>query len=184
MLEKELLKIYVDGSVVGKHGAFGGRFVHIDTDGNEITRDFSLDGYFNATSTKMEVLACADSLKKLEEIGIPNDIRFVNIYTDAKYVSENYQEALYHWVGNGWKMKSGKPAPDKEEWNALKKQIAYYRQQFGIFVKIFWKKGDGSNIHINAVHTLAKKAARSPIFRAPKRKIYTQRYDKENQSKT
>jgi len=174
-MTKEVLEIYVDGSVAGKNGGAGGRFIYTDSNGIEVLHEFSTDGYFNPTSTKMEVLACLHALIELQKINIPKLIRRITIFTDAKYVADNYKEAMFHWIGHAWKMKSGKSAPDREEWRRLIKQILRYKKEFNIFVEILWKKGHSQNLHNNAAHLLAKKAALSPLPCAPKRKIVSRK---------
>ena len=173
MLEEEILEIYVDGSVTKHNGGIGARIILIDPQGNEVLHEFSDDGYCNFTSTKMEIVACASALFELQKLGIPESVKRVLIYTDAKYVADYYREAMFHWVGHGWKMRSGNPAPDREQWKDLTKQLLFYKKELGIIVEIIWKKGHNNNPHNNMAHLLARNAARTPMPKAPKRKIFS-----------
>jgi len=169
MLEEETLEIHVDGSVTSnKVGGIAVRIVEINSVGEEVFTDLLAGQFLNARSTQLEVTACTFALREAERKGLIKEKKQVVIFTDSKYVSENYQEAKYHWVGKNWLMRSGRPAPDAKEWSDLIKQLRHYWAAFRIDVRIKWEKGHSSNHHNNAVDVMARDISRQPTFHCPK----------------
>jgi ribonuclease HI len=167
MIEEESLEIYIDGSVSNKNGGVGIRILTIDSDGNEVFHDLQSTGYVNAKSSQMEIVACVYALEEAVRLQLIRAKKRATIFTDSKYLAENYKETMFHWVGNRWLMKSGRPAPDAREWKDLVKQIRMYNK-LKIYVEIKWIKGHDQNQHNQAVHQMAKNASRVPISLLPK----------------
>lgn len=170
MTEEESLEIYVDSSVSNKNGGVGVRILAIDSNGEEVFYDLQSTGYLNAKSGQMEITACSYALKETMDQQLIRSKKRVTIFTDSKYVADNYKETMFHWVGNRWLMKSGRPAPDAIEWKELVKQLQIYNK-LKIYVDIKWIKGHSKNQHNDAVHKLAKDASRLPSSLLPKNKI-------------
>ena len=168
MLEEEILEIYVDGSVTSQAGGVAVTTREISSNGEEILNDLLAAQFINAKSGQLEIVACSYALKEVEHRMMLRGKRKVIIFTDSKYVAENYEEAKFHWVGNSWFMKSGRPAPDAREWSELIKQLRYFYSMLKIDVRIKWIKGHSQNKQNNAVDVVAKDIARQPTFRYPK----------------
>lgn len=178
MLEEHNLEIYVDSSISKNNGGLAGKIIFIDEDGDEKSILFQSTGYLNVKSTQMEIIACTYALEEVSRQQLDINKRNIVIFTDAKYVSEKYKEAMFHWVGNQWYMKSGKPVSHAKEWKELVKQLRKYYQR-KVIVEIEWVKGHHKNPHNNFVDDLAKRASRLPIPLLPKNKTVSTYMPKE-----
>ena len=162
MSEREILIIYADGSVaLNNNGGVGIRIISIGENGEEYIYDFSRTGYPNANSGQMEILACTAALDEADRLQFTMPIKKVIIFTDSKYVYENYKAAMFEWSIHKWLRKTGAPVPDAHLWKNLNAQIKKYNDA-SIYVEIKWVKGHGYNLHNQAVDNMAKKAAKLP----------------------
>ena len=88
-----MIKIYTDGSCLNNPGD-GGWAVIINDDGkiSKITGNEK-----NTTNNKMELMAPINALKKI------NKNKYIEIYTDSKYVKLGITEWIHKWIKNNWK---------------------------------------------------------------------------------
>jgi ribonuclease HI len=160
--DKETLIIYTDGSVASNNsGGVGIRIISIAIDGEEIIDNIYRAGFPNANSGQMEIIACTTALEEAARLQLNLSIKKVVIFTDSKYVFENYKTAMFEWSANKWLKKTGAPVQDAHLWKDLNKQIKKYTDE-GIYVEIKWVKGHREDKHNRAVDSMAKKASQLP----------------------
>jgi ribonuclease HI len=169
VLAERALSVFTDGSGLARprRGGIGIRFVHTDDLGNETPFDLDEPGYASETVPRMELQAVIVALKTIEKGRLPaymlDDIRRVDIYTDAMYVAENLNNALYSWPRNGWTTREGAPVLNADLWKDLTREYGKLRQQ-RLRVEITWRKGhSASNPHNKVADKLAKESAGSPL---------------------
>jgi ribonuclease HI len=168
LTEKEILTIYTDGSVaLNNNGAVGIRIISINSNGDEEINDRYSIGHQNVNSGQMEIMACTVALEEAVRSRLILSINKVVIFTDSKYVADNYKEAMFEWSKKKWLRKSGRPVPDAHLWKNLVDQIKKYNKDH-IYVEIKWIKGHERNEHNKAVDEMARKAARYPLDKMPK----------------
>ena len=158
---EDALNIYTDGSSYSKPrtGGIGIRYVYIDENGNEDFKDIEVPGYKGATNNQMELFACIYALKKaLEQFDLASFNRII-IYTDSRYVFDNYRKAMFQWPKSKWYRSSGSPVLNADLWKDLIRNISKTRK----YVEIEWIKGHTKDKHSKAVDKLAKKSAKSAI---------------------
>src|SRR5258708_1808934 len=109
----------------------------------------------------MEIIACTAALDEAKRLQFPAPIKKVVIFTDAKYVSENYKSAMFEWGAHKWLRKAGAPVQDAHLWKELNARIKKCTTA-GVYVEIKWVKGHAENKHSKAVDNMAKIAARLP----------------------
>ena len=177
------LNIYTDGSSYSKPrvGGVGIRYIYIGKNGVEIIEDLEVPGYKSATNNQMELNACVIALKEaLRKFELTNFTK-IFIYTDSRYISDNYKTAIFQWSKSKWLRQSGCPVLNAELWKELLKVI----KKTGRFVEIKWVKGHKKDKHNKAVDKLAKKSAKSPLDRSltithVRRKLTTQSVNLES----
>jgi ribonuclease HI len=166
--ERKILTIYADGSTTSaNNGGVGIRVISIDMDGDEVVYDSYSAGYPNANSGQMEIIACATSLEEVIRLQLTASLAKVIIFTDSKYVFENYKTAMFEWSVNKWLRKTGRPVQDAHLWKELVKQIQKLNKDH-IYVEIKWIKGHEKNKHNKYVDEMAKKASKLPLDKMPK----------------
>lgn len=162
LTEAQTLLIYTDGSVTpDNRGGVGVRVISIDANGEEIINDYQSTGYQNVNSGQMEIIACIYALEEVMRHRLDHGKKQITIFTDSKHVTDSYKNAMFHWVGNRWFWKDGRPVLDAGEWKRLVKLLRDYLNS-GVFVEIKWVKGHDTNPHNNAVHKMSKDILRLP----------------------
>lgn len=138
--------IYTDGGCHGNKrdagcpGAYA--YVVLDAAGSEILH--SSGKRENVTNNQMELLGVIAGTKRLRDY--TNDFHeisrkhSVTVYTDSKYVSDNFSDYLQIWKKNGWKKSDRKPVANYEYW----KKLDHLSSEFHSF-RIRWVKGHASN---------------------------------------
>lgn len=167
-LDDDSLSIFVDGSSLSKprRGGVGIRFVWVDS-GDEMAEDYPMPySYEGGRIGQMELMACIDALKILLGRRPPVDpqrFRKVVIYTDSRYVAENYPNAKWGtWRQQGWRTRDGTPVHNKTEWEDLVRLNKRLEREKRLRLEIVRVPGK-SDQHTKAVDKMAKKAAQSPL---------------------
>lgn len=109
----------------------------------------------------MEIIACIYALEEVMRRKLDYEKKRITIFTDSKYVADNYKIAMFHWIANRWSWKDGRPVLDASDWKKLVKQLRDYHNS-GVFVEIKWLKGHDGNEHNNAAHKMSKDVLRLP----------------------
>lgn len=160
-IREDAINVYTDGSSFSspRAGGVGVRIITVGSDGHPIIEDEELFGYKGATNNQMELLACITGLRIAISHNRFSDLRKVFIYTDSRYVTENWKNALYLWPKNKWQTKNGGPVLNAEMWKDLGREL----KKANCRVVFVWVKGHKNNIHNKAVDKLAKRSARVPL---------------------
>ncbi|MDO9287297.1 MAG: ribonuclease H [Thermodesulfovibrionales bacterium] len=164
MIIEDALNIYTDGSSLSgpRRGGIGIRFITINDKGNEEIRDIELPGYKGATNNQMELYACKQALKEAQKLYALHLFKKIVIFTDSRYVADNYKTALFNWSRNKWRGRDNRPVLNADIWKDIIKCV----RKTNHIVEFEWIKGHSKNIHNKAVDKLAKKSAKN-AFNAP-----------------
>ena len=138
-----MIKIYTDGSCIGKPGQGGWAAIIL----NEGEKTEIKGSKKDTTNNQMELLAPIEALKK-----IPKGSK-VEIFTDSKYVKSGITEWINNWKKNGWKTANKKEVSNKELWT----QFDQLNSQFQINWN--WVKAHSTDKLNNEVDLLARDAA-------------------------
>ena len=161
MIDEGVLNIYTDGSskTTPRRGGVGIRFIYIDASGTEIIENLPWPGYMGATGNEMEIKACILALKNAPSYLERQYFKKILIYTDSKYVVDNYKNAMFLWPKTKWLRKGGAPVLNTELWKDLVKSMI----KTGKRVDIQKVKGHSDDLHNRAVDKLAKQSAMIPL---------------------
>jgi ribonuclease HI len=169
VLAERALSVFTDGSGLARprRGGIGIHFVHTDSVGDERTFDLAEPGYPQETVPRMELQAVIVALKTIEKGRLPphmlENIRRVDVYTDAMYVADNLVNALYTWPRNAWTTRDGAPVMNVDLWKSLTREYSKLRQR-PLTVEIMWRKGhSSSNPHNKVADKLARQSAAKPF---------------------
>jgi ribonuclease HI len=156
-----VLSIYTDGSQFSKprrQGGFGIVFVWDDEDGNEQAYEHSPLGYRSATVPQMELKAAIEALKLLlrpRPPVPPGSYGSVVIWSDAKYLVDNFGNAKFFWPRNKWRTRDGAPVRNPEMWKELVRLVKRLRKR----VDIEWVPGHSTSEGNRAADKLARTSA-------------------------
>jgi ribonuclease HI len=166
------LTVFTDGACIPspRRGGLGIHFVHTDDLGKETVFDLDEPGYVGATNNQMELKAVITALTALNRQDVPHElvegIRKIDVYTDATYVVENLNSAIYSWPANNWMTKVGTPVLNADLWKELVHEYRKLKSRERVEIK--WGKGHSSrNPHNKAADKLAKESARRPTRSLP-----------------
>jgi len=160
--DDKALIVYTDGSCLPhpRRGGFGIRFIFpscLNLSNSVI--DFTSISFSNATNNAMELLAVITALKHIETLGQKNVLSRIVIYTDSRYVCDNYLNAIFKWQKNKWMLKSGAPVLNTDLWKDFVKIFIRIRKR----IDIEWVKGHSKNEDNKAVDKIAKNSAKGGI---------------------
>lgn len=161
MIHEDALNIYTDGSSYSgpRTGGIGIRFVTIDNAGDEVVEDLPIPGYKNATNNSMELFACIVAIQKASTHPKISFLNRICIFTDSRYVVDNYKKAIFQWSRQKWLTTSGSPVLNAGLWRQLVREIKKAPRK----VEFFWVKSHSKNPHSKAVDRLAKQSAKNAI---------------------
>jgi ribonuclease HI len=128
--------------------------------GEEETEDVEVPGYKNATNNQMELYACVAALKEALRYKDLTSFDSIAIYTDSRYVVDNYRKAMFEWPKTRWTTRIGPPVLNADLWKDLIKQMKNCQP---LRVNFFWVKGHSKDLHNKAVDKLAKKSAKRAL---------------------
>jgi len=155
------LNIFTDGSSLQspRTGGFGIRFIKIDSFGNEQIQEPQFPGYKNATNNQMELYACVMALREALRLQLIIGVSKIVIYTDSRYIVDNYKKAMFEWPKTKWYTRSGRPVLNADLWKDLIRCMKKVRMK----TEFIWVKGHSKNIHNIATDRMAKQSAKYPI---------------------
>lgn len=163
IIDEYALNIFTDGSSYPNRkraAGVGVRFVWVNESGDEEVEDYAPIGWQKATVDEMEIEACTVGLKEARRT-FKDMTRFrrVLIFSDSKYVSENFVKAMNVWPKRAWRGANGVPVENIDLWKRLRKEV----NACAIPVDVEWVKAHKSNVHNRAADKLAKKSASMPF---------------------
>ena len=161
MIHEDALNIYTDGSSYSgpRTGGIGIRFVTINDTGDEVVEDLPMTGYKNATNNSMELYACVVALQKAYGHPKISHLNRICIFTDSRYVVDNYKKAIFQWPKQKWSNRSGAPVLNAGLWKQLVREIRKAPRK----VEFTWVRGHSRNPHNRAVDKLAKQSAKNAV---------------------
>lgn len=121
---KEII-IYTDGACSGNPGPGGWGALLIYGE----TRKEIMEGAFETTNNRMELMAAIEALNILRE---PCK---VNLHTDSIYVKDGITKWIENWKQNGWRTAARKPVKNADLWQALDEAVSRHS------VSWVWVKG-------------------------------------------
>ncbi len=157
MIYHDALNIFTDGSSYQgpRRGGVGFLFIHLDKKGNEIIEERQPFGYRGASNNQMELQAAILALKEVPTIEYSYRVSRIVIFSDSRYVTENYLRAI-KWSQSKWLKSGGAPVANALQWKELLKIIKELRMR----VSFEWVKGHAKNENNKKVDKLAKQSAK------------------------
>lgn len=153
--------IYTDGGCSGNKRDAGcpGAYAYIifDASGAEIVH--SSGKRENVTNNQMELLAVIAGAKKIRDytnkfLGTSYKHSII-VYTDSKYVCDNFNDYIEEWKTRRWKKSNGQPVINIEYW----KKLDQLSSEFKSF-NIRWVKGHSKDKINNKVDEMVRKHLR------------------------
>jgi len=138
--------IYTDGGCIGNKRDAGcpGAYAYIILDSSKKELMYNSGIRDNATNNQMELLAVIAGAKRLMDYTNKfyeiSKKHSVIVYTDSKYVCDNFFEYLPEWKKNNWKKTNKKTVINVEYW----KKLDHLSSEFRSF-HIRWVKGHSSD---------------------------------------
>jgi ribonuclease HI len=105
-----MIQAYIDGACKGNPGVGGWGVYLIDNSGKK----YAFKGTEpETTNNRMEIMACLEALKYLNEKHPEVDVQFV---TDSKYLKDAASVWIKTWYKNGWRTSNGMGVKNKDLW--------------------------------------------------------------------
>ena len=165
IIDEYALNVFTDGSSYQKKQRAAGVgicLVWVNESGNEEFEEYAPIGWQKATIDEMEIEACTVGLQEANRIlNDRNQFRRVLIFSDSKYVVDNYFSAMHIWPKKRWLGTSGMPVENIELWKRLKREV----NKCPIKVDIEWVKAHKGNKYNQAADRLAKQSSEMPFNR-------------------
>ncbi|HMT01185.1 MAG TPA: ribonuclease H [Candidatus Absconditabacterales bacterium] len=108
----EKIVIYADGSCIGNPGP-GGFAALILIDGK---KEIVKGKWHDTTNNQMELMAVIQALMFVEKSHLDREIIF---FLDSQYVLHGVTKYMEKWLTNGWRLATGKPVKNQEQWKKL-----------------------------------------------------------------
>lgn len=132
-------------------------FVYLDENGiDEIEIERDLLGYKGATNNQMELQAAILAIKEVPSINLSSRASRIVIFSDSRYVVDNFSRAIYAWSKNKWLNLDGAPVANAVQWKELIKVVKEVKMR----VEFRWVKGHAKNSYNKRVDKLAKISAK------------------------
>lgn len=152
--EDNIYLIYTDGACSGNKrgcGIGGYGYVIIDTKEN---KKYSNSGWvLDTTNNIMELTAAIAALKEISRLlNYKTRETVCAIYSDAKYLVDNWNIHLIKWLDNKWLNSKQENICNKEYWETLFIAVAQFK-----FVKFDWVKGHSGEKYNEMANDLAVK---------------------------
>jgi ribonuclease HI len=180
-LDERDLNIYTDGSSYSgpRRGGVGMIFVVTGEDGLEVVHDFPTLGFAGATNNMMELQAPIEALRALVRGSAPvahEGYRKIVIWSDSRYLVDNFHHARYVWPGQKWMTADGNPVLNANQWKELVKLAGKLGDRR---VEFEWVKGHKSSAHNKRADKAAKASAKTQAGRqiGPPAKLRRKRGD-------
>lgn len=166
IIDEDALNIFTDGSSFPnkkRAAGVGVCLVWVNEAGDEEFEEYAPTGWKKATIDEMEIQACTVGMQEANRF-LTGDVRFkrVLIFSDSRYVVDNFFKAMNIWPNRRWIGASGVKVENIELWKRLKKEV----KKCPISVDMEWVKAHKGHKYNKAADRLAKQSAEMP-FREP-----------------
>jgi len=163
IIDEEALNLFTDGSSYPhrkRASGFGIRFVWVNPEGHEEIDDYAPPGWQSATIDEVEIQAVTEGLLEAKRMFRDmSQFSRVLVFSDSRYVVDNFTKAINVWPKSRWRIANGMPAANIELWKQLGRAVG----KIPIRVDLEWVKAHKSNVHNKAADKLAKKSAAIPV---------------------
>lgn len=163
IIDEDALNIFTDGSskpMKQRAAGVGVRLVWVNESGDEEIAEYAPIGWQKATIDEMEIEACTVGLQEANRIF--KDMKRFNkilIFSDSRYVVDNYSSAMNVWPKKKWLGKNNMPVANIDLWKRLRKEV----RKCPIKVDMEWVKAHKGNKHNQAADNLADQSASMPF---------------------
>jgi ribonuclease HI len=163
IIDENALNIFTDGSSYPKKqraSGVGVCLVWVNEEGHEEYEENAPFGWEKATIDEMEIEACSFGLKQANRfLKEANNFSRVLIFSDSRYVVDNYFRAMHIWPNKKWLGANGMPVENIDLWKRLRKEVS----KCPLKVDIEWVKAHKTNKFNKLADDLAKKSADTPL---------------------
>ncbi|XP_078613025.1 ribonuclease H1-like isoform X1 [Branchiostoma floridae x Branchiostoma japonicum] len=144
--------VYTDGCCTdnGFHGASAGIGVYWGP-GHERNMSAKLPG--RQTNNRAEIHAARYAIESAKEMGLAK----ISLHTDSQFLINGITKWIHGWKKNGWKLSTGKPVQNKEDFQSLDSALQ------GIDVQWVHVRGHVGVPGNEAADGLAKEGSRKPL---------------------
>lgn len=145
--------VYTDGACEnnGKQGACAGIGVYWGPE-HPMNIGERLPG--RQTNNRAEIHAAVRAIEQAKQLGMSS----VNLHTDSKFLINGITEWIHKWKRNGWKVASGEPVKNVEDFQELD------RVSQGIAINWVHVRGHQGNYGNEAADKLAREGAVKPLL--------------------
>ena len=165
IIDEYALNIFTDGSSYPKKkraAGVGVCLVWVNESGDAEVEEYAPPGWQKATIDEMEIEACTVGLQEAKRfLKEENHFKRVLIFSDSRYVVDNFFKAMHIWPNKRWLGANEMPVENIELWKRLRKEV----NRCPIKVNIEWVKAHKSNKYNQAADNLAKQSAEMPFNR-------------------
>lgn len=180
IIDEDALNIFTDGSSFPhkkRAAGVGIRYVWVNESGDEEVEDYAPTGWQKATIDEMELEACVVALKEANRI-FDDITRFKRIlmFSDSRYVVDNYTRAMKTWPNRAWKGSNGMPVENIDSWKRLRKLV----DKLPVRVDVEWVQAHKSNVHNKAADRLARESAAMPFNKPLSQSDTTRKWSDRN----
>ena len=163
IIDEDALNIFTDGSSYPhkqRAAGVGVCLVWINEAGDEEFEEYAPPGWQKATIDEMEIEACTVGLQEANRF-LKANIQFkrVLVFSDSRYVVDNYFKAMNIWPKTRWMGANGMPVENIELWKRLRKEM----NKCPLRVDIEWVKAHKRNVYNKKADKLAKQSAEMPF---------------------
>jgi ribonuclease HI len=132
--------IYTDGGCSGNRRDAGcpGAWAYIICDIGRNQIESGSGTSKNTTNNMMELQAVIEGLSSLLETCNADDE--CTVYTDSKYIVDNFTEYIEEWVKHKWRKASGGPVINMDLWKTIYEETKRFKS-----FQFVWVKGHGDN---------------------------------------
>lgn len=163
IIDEDALNIFTDGSSYPhkqRAAGVGVCLVWVNEAGDEEFDEYAPPGWQKATIDEMEIEACTVGLQEANRfLKAKNQFKRVLVFSDSRYVVDNYFKAMNIWPKTRWMGANGMPVENIDLWKRLRKEV----NKCPLKVDIEWVKAHKRNVYNKRADKLAKQSAEMPF---------------------
>ncbi len=163
IIDEYALNVFTDGSSFPKKqraAGVGVCIVWVNENGDEESEEYAPPGWQQATIDEMEIEACIVGLQEAKRfLTQKNDFKRILVFSDSKYVVDNFFKAMHIWPKKKWLGANGMPVENIDLWKRLRKEVS----KCPLKVEMEWVKGHKGHKYNRAADKLARQSAEIPF---------------------